>query len=112
MVFLTNFFTDVRDFLNSNNPETAEASQLNLRLLRGSPRRYKPAKFELSRFNRKKSIFERSTPTVSRGVGVSRPHLDRSVVLDEGSLCQSIMATKTRTADFWRVDERPGRGEK
>jgi hypothetical protein len=85
--------------LNSNNPETAEASQLKLRLLRGSPRRYEPAKSELSGFNRKKSILELSTPTVSRGVGVGRPDLDRSMVLDEGSLWQS-MATKTRTADF------------
>ena len=85
--------------MNSINPETAEASQLKLRLLRGSPRRYEPAKSELSGFNRKKSIFELSTPTVSRGVGVGRPDLDRSMVLDEWSLWQS-MATNSRTADF------------
>jgi hypothetical protein len=56
------FFTDFRDFLNSNNPETAEASQLKLRLLRGSPRRYEAAKSELSGFNRKKVNFRTFYP--------------------------------------------------
>jgi hypothetical protein len=41
------FLTGFRDFLNANNSETAEASPLKLRLLRGSPRRYEPAKSEL-----------------------------------------------------------------
>jgi hypothetical protein len=80
------FLTGFRDFLNANNSETAEASQLKLRLLRGSPRRYEPAKSELSRFNSKKVNFRTFDPTVSRGVGVGRPDLDRSMVLDEGSL--------------------------
>jgi hypothetical protein len=40
----------------------AEASQLKLRLLRGSPRRYEPAKSELSGFNRKKFNFRTFDP--------------------------------------------------
>jgi hypothetical protein len=72
------------DFLNANNSETAEASPLKLRLLRGSPRRYEPAKSERSRFNSKKVSFRTFDPTVSRGVRMSRSNHDRSIVLDEG----------------------------
>jgi hypothetical protein len=112
IVFLANiFFTDFRDFLNANNSETVEASQLKLRLFRGSSCRYEPAKSELCSFNGKKVYFGNFDPIVSRGVGVGRPDFDRSMALDEGSMWQR-MATKTRTADFWRADERPGRGEK
>jgi hypothetical protein len=77
-------FDGFRDFLNANNSETAEASPLKLRLLRGSPRRYEPAKSERSRFNSKKVNFRTFDPTVSRGVGMGRPDHDRSIVLDEG----------------------------
>jgi hypothetical protein len=73
--------------LNANNSETDKTNPLKLRLLRGSPRLYELAESELSRFNSKKSIFELSTPTVSRGVEVGRPDHDRSMVLDVGLLC-------------------------
>jgi hypothetical protein len=53
---------DFRDFLKANNSETAETSPLKLRLLRGSTRRYEPAKFVLSRFNSKKVNFRTFDP--------------------------------------------------
>jgi hypothetical protein len=56
------FFTDFRDVLNANNSETAEASQLNPRLLRGLPCCYEPAKSELSRFNSKTVNFATFDP--------------------------------------------------
>jgi hypothetical protein len=83
---LANSFKGFRDIFNANNSETAEASQLELRLLRGLPRRYEPAKSEISRFNSKTVNFRTFNPTVSRGVEVGRPDLDWLMALDEGLL--------------------------
>jgi hypothetical protein len=56
---LTGFY----DFLNANNSETAQASLLKLRLLRGLQRNHEPVKSE------KNPLFKLATLTVSRGVG-------------------------------------------
>jgi hypothetical protein len=77
------FLTGFRHFLNAINSETAKASPLKLRLLRGSPCRYDPAKSERSEFNNKKVSFRTFDPTVSLGWGMGRPDRDRSIVLDE-----------------------------
>jgi hypothetical protein len=73
-----------RDILNANNSETAGASPLKLRLLRGSPRRYEPAKSECSGSNSKKVNFQFFDPLCRPWGGVGRPDHDRSIVLDEG----------------------------
>jgi hypothetical protein len=73
-------------FLNANNSETVEASQLKRRLFRGSTRRYEPAKSELSRFNSKEVNLRTFDSRSKLWGGVGRPDLDRSMVLDEGSL--------------------------
>jgi hypothetical protein len=66
------FSTGFRNFLNANNSKTAEASLLELWLLRGSPRRYEPAKSGLSRSNSKKINFRTFDPhSKPWGVGVA-----------------------------------------
>jgi hypothetical protein len=68
-LFWANFRQVSATFLNTKNSETAEANRLKLRLLRGSPSCYEPAKSELSGSNSRKVIFRSFDPTVSLGVG-------------------------------------------
>jgi hypothetical protein len=92
-------FDGFHGFSNANNSERAEASPLKLRLLRGSSRRYEPAKSQLSRLNSKTVRFELSSSTISPRVGVRRPDFDRSSMR---SHCYKLWRRKLERLIFGR----------
>jgi hypothetical protein len=104
-LFLANFQGFSR-LLNANNSETTQTNRFKLRLLRGLPRIYDPAQFELFRSNRKIEFIIKTVVdmTLLRRL-VRRPLM----TLLAG--CRLLLSTPSVRVDNWSDDSAVKMGE-